>query len=72
MLQRIFRCILTFLRRVWGDQPVGWATLLPGLLLTALLLALPTGYEGAVIYQAPRKSGPRCWPPTRTPSFPPG
>ena len=33
MLQRIFRSILTFLRRVWGDQPVGWATLLPGLLL---------------------------------------
>ena len=55
MLQRIFRCILTFLRRVWGDQPVGWATLLPGLLLTALLLALPTGYEGAVIYQGTEK-----------------
>ena len=55
MLQRIFRCILTFLRRVWGDQPVGWATLLPGLLLTALLLALPTGYEGAVIYQGSEK-----------------
>ena len=55
MLQRIFRSILTFLRRVWGDQPVGWATLLPGLLLTAVLLALPTGYEGAVIYQGTEK-----------------
>ena len=55
MLQRIFGAILRFLRRIWGDQPVGWATLLPGLLLTAVLLALPTGYEGAVIYQGTQK-----------------
>ena len=55
MLQKIFGSFVRFLRRIWGDQPVGWSTLLPGLLLTVLLLALPTGYEGAVIYQGTQK-----------------
>lgn len=47
MLQKIIR----FFRRIWGQQPAGSKTLLPGLILFALLLALPTGYEDAVIYQ---------------------
>ena len=36
MLQKICRAFIRFLRRIWGDQPVGWSTLLPGLLLTAI------------------------------------
>lgn len=55
MFANICRTFIRFLRRMWGDQPVGWSTLLPGLLLTAILLALPTGYEGAVIYQGTQK-----------------
>lgn len=55
MFANICRAFIRFLRRMWGDQPVGWSTLLPGLLLTAILLALPTGYEGAVIYQGTQK-----------------
>ena len=55
MFQKFCRAFVCFLRRIWGDQPVGWSTLLPGLLLTAVLLALPTGYEGAVIYQGTQK-----------------
>lgn len=55
MIQKFCRAFVRFLRRIWGDQPVGWSTLLPGLLLTAILLALPTGYEGAVIYQGTQK-----------------
>lgn len=55
MFANLCRAFIRFLRRLWGDQPVGWSTLLPGLLLTAILLALPTGYEGAVIYQGTQK-----------------
>lgn len=55
MFANLCRAFIRFLRRMWGDQPVGWSTLLPGLLLTAILLALPTGYEGAVIYQGTQK-----------------
>ena len=55
MLQKSFGCFVRFLRRIWGDQPVGLSALLPGLALLALLLALPTGYEGALIYQGTEK-----------------
>lgn len=55
MFANLCRAFIRFLRRLWGDQPVGWSTLLPGLLLTAILLTLPTGYEGAVIYQGTQK-----------------
>ena len=44
-----------FFRMIWGGQPVGWKTLLPGLALTAVLLVLPTGFEGARIYQGTEK-----------------
>lgn len=47
--------IVRFFKRIWGRQAVGWQTLAVGLLLTAILLALPTGYEDAVIYQGAEK-----------------
>ena len=46
---------IRFFRMIWGGQPVGWKTLLPGLALTAVLLVLPTGFEGARIYQGTEK-----------------
>ncbi|MGN0974853.1 MAG: YibE/F family protein [Gemmiger sp.] len=49
------KSICRFFKRLWGRQPVGWRVPLAGLLLTALLLALPTGYEDAVIYRGTDK-----------------
>lgn len=51
LFSRLKQC----LRTLWGDQPTGWATLLPGLVLTLVLLLLPTGFEDAVIYQGTEK-----------------
>src|SRR5699024_7845849 len=47
--------ILGFFKRIWGEQPSAWRVLVPGLILTAILLVLPTGYEGAQIYQGTDK-----------------
>lgn len=43
------------LRTIWGPRSVRPGTLIPGILLTILLLLLPTGYEDAVIYQGSDK-----------------
>lgn len=47
--------MLAVFKKLWGSQTASWRVLLPGLLLTALLLMLPTGYEGALIYQGADK-----------------
>ena len=43
--------ILGFFKRIWGEQPSAWRVLVPGLILTVILMLLPTGYEGAQISQ---------------------
>jgi len=43
------------LQRLWGSQPAGWRSLFAGLMITILLLVIPTGYEDAVIYQGTDK-----------------
>lgn len=52
---KILDRVIRFFRLIWGEQPVGWKTLLPALVLTVVLLALPTGFEGAQIYQGTEK-----------------
>ena len=47
--------MISFFRRLWGVQGVSWRVLAAGLALTAVLLLLPTGYEGAQIYQGAEK-----------------
>lgn len=47
--------ILGFFKRIWGEQPSAWRVLVPGLILTVVLMLLPTGYEGAQIYQGTDK-----------------
>lgn len=51
----MYKKIIVFFRRIWGPQPMGCRTLVPGLILTVLLLFIPTGFEGAVIYQGADK-----------------
>lgn len=41
--------------RIWGTQPVSWKILVLGLVLTAVLFLIPTGYEDALIYQNAEK-----------------
>lgn len=45
------RKIYNFLKKIWGPQTGGKRTLIMGLVITAVLLFIPTGYEDAVIYQ---------------------
>ena len=40
---------------MWGPQTASWRVLAPGIALTVLLLLLPTGFEGALIYQDAEK-----------------
>ena len=42
-------------KKLWGAQTSSWRVLIPGILLTVILLLLPTGYEGALIYQDAEK-----------------
>ena len=48
-------------KKLWGAQTSSWRVLIPGILLTVILLLVPTGYEGALIYQCfgmrPEKGG---------------
>ncbi len=41
--------------KIWGSQLAGWRSLIIGLMITAFLLVIPTGYEDAVIYQGTDK-----------------
>ena len=49
------KTILTLFRKLWGPQTASWRVLAPGIALTVLLLLLPTGFEGALIYQDAEK-----------------
>lgn len=42
-------------KKLWGAQTSSWRVLIPGILLTVILLLVPTGYEGALIYQDAEK-----------------
>ena len=47
--------ILKLFQKLWGPQTASWRVLAPGIALTVLLLLLPTGFEGALIYQDAEK-----------------
>ena len=47
--------ILALFKKLWGKQTSSSRVLIPGILLTVVLLLVPTGYEGALIYQDAEK-----------------
>lgn len=47
--------ILALFKKLWGEQTSSSRVLIPGILLTVVLLLVPTGYEGALIYQDAEK-----------------
>lgn len=51
----MLRRLAAVFRQMWGPQKAGWRTLVPGLIVTLVLLLLPTGFEDAVIYKGADK-----------------